>query len=299
MWTDLASVKEALELTHALYEGGRFTWDEYFFHSAVPVESLHDHRNFEGHYKDKLDPISAKLRDVEAKHGLKDGEYWPKGQGPAEYDRLNARYEKALNDEFEKLLREVGLAAHTRLWRNNRDEFHRLREAGRASVFEASHIEHATAKLIEIYESEAAKCAKAKAYYAACVMLGSASEALILLKCLQEPTELAAARAKITNSKGFHKDGPQSWSLSQLVDIAKEAGWIANLETQNVVVQMVNLMSHLRDIRNLVHPGRHAVRRPHVSIGQEQHADTKTAYLALRFTLERTIKQPSLKSGVE
>lgn len=154
-WTDVASVKEALELSHALYNGGRFTWDEYFFHSVYPVESLHDHLTFEGHYKDKLDPTSARLREVEGKYGLKDGEYWPKGQGPTEYDRLNARYEKILDDEFGKLLREVGLGAHARLWRDNREEFNRLREAGRASVFEASDIEHATAKLIEMYEREA------------------------------------------------------------------------------------------------------------------------------------------------
>ena len=81
-----------------------------------------------------------------------------------------------------------------------------LRQRGcDVTVFEQSDVEHATAKLIGMFETEATKCAKAKAYYAACVMIGSASEARLLLKCLQEPTELAAAKAKIPATKGFHK----------------------------------------------------------------------------------------------
>lgn len=287
-WTDVASVKEALELSHAIHQAGRFTGEQHFFHSVVPVEHLHDDRTFNGHYKKRLDPISEKLRELEAKHGLKPGEYWPRGQGPAEYDRLNAQYEKVLDDEFGKLLREVGLDAHAKMWRGNRGEFDRLREAGRASVFEASDVEHATVKLIGIFETEATKCAKAEAYYAACVMIGSASEARLLLKCLQEPTELAAAKAKIPATKGFHKGGPEFWNLSQLMEIANQAGWVANLQTENVVVHIVNLLSHLHEMRNLVHPGRHAVRRPHVSIGKEQYADAKAAYSALRFALEGT-----------
>lgn len=295
LWTDLASVRETLELTHALYEGGKFTWEEYFFHSVVAVESLHDHLSFYGpsFCKERLDAISAKIRKVEAKFGLKPGEYWARGQGPAEYKRLNAQFDKVNADEFGELLREVGLDEHARLWRNNREEFDRLREAGRASVFEKGDIEHATVKLIEMYENEATKCTKAKAYYAGCVMLGSAAEALILLKCLQEPGELAAAKAKIPKSSGLHKGGPQFWNLSQLIQIANHAGWVANLETENVVVHIVNLISHLHDIRNLVHPGRHATRRPHVSIGREQYADAKVAYLALRFALERTANHPN------
>jgi hypothetical protein len=286
-WTDVASVKEALELSNAIHQAGLFTEEEFFFHCVVPVEHLHEHLWIGGHYKERLDPISNKLREVEAEYELKPGEFWPKGQGPAEYDRLNAQYEKVLDDEFGKLLREVGLDTHSKLWRQKRAEFDRLREAGRASTFEKSDIEHATAKLIGMFETEATKCAKAKAYYAACVMIGSASEARLLLKCLQDPTELAAAKAKIPATKGFHKGGPEFWNLSQLIEIANQAGWVANLQTENVVIHIVNLLSHLHDMRNLVHPGRHAVRRPHVSIGKEQYADAKAAYSALCFSLER------------
>ena len=294
-WTDFAAVKDALELAQALYAGGGLTSDEFLFYSVAPVESYHDHLTLNGHYKDKLDPITNKLREIEAGHGLKPDEYWRKGEGPEEHDRLNARYEKVLDDEFGKLLREVGLVAHSRLWRDNRKEFDRMREAGRASLFESSDVEHATSKLIGMYEGEATKCAKAKAYYAACVMLGSASEALILLRCLQKPAELERAKAELPKSKRFNKDGPPAWNLGQLIEIAIQAGWIANLETESVVVQIVNLISQLHDIRNLVHPGRHAASKPHVTISQEQYADAKAAYTALRFALEKTTKRHSPK----
>ena len=139
-----------------------------------------------------------------------------------------------------------------------------------------------------MYECEAKKCAKAKAYYAACVMLGSASEALILLKCIQEPVELSAAKTKIPKSGGFDKRGPAFWSLGQLIEIAKEAGWIANIETENVIVHIVNLMAHLHGLRNLLHPGHHARQKPHISIGKEQYEDARSAYLALRYAVEKS-----------
>ena len=287
-WEDVDSVKAALLLSQALYDGGKLTREEYFFHSIVPVEHLHEHKHLAGGYEDKLSPISLKIRSIEVKHGLKDGEYWPRGVGPANYHREQARYEKVLDKEFGVLLRLVGLDEYARLWRTDRPEFDRLREAGRAAIFEADDLEYATAKLIEVYEEEAIKCAAAKAYYAACVMLGSAAEATILLRCIQRPTQLAAARSMIPASRGFHKGGPSHWNLSQLIEVANQAGWAANLQTKNVLIHIVALISHLHEIRNLVHPGRHASRKPHVSIGHEQFADAHTAYLALRYAFEHT-----------
>jgi hypothetical protein len=286
-WTSEESVRASLELSHAINESGRFTEEQYFFHCAAPVESLHDHRWMEGHYKDKLDPISAAMRAVETKYGLTDGQYWPRGAGSAEYTRLSAQYDRLFADELAALFRKFGLERHARLKARNRTEYDRLREAGRAHVFDRTDVEHATAKLIDMYEAEAKKCVKAKAFHAACVMLGSACESLILLKCIREPAELAAAQARIPKSKGFHKGGPSYWNLGQLVEVAKLAGWVADLETANAVVQIVNLLGHLQGLRNLVHAGRHAADMPHISVGKEQYEDAWSAYLALKFAFEK------------
>jgi len=56
---------------------------------------------------------------------------------------------------------------------------------------------------------------------------------------------------------------------------------VGNLEAANVVVQIVNLIGHVQDLRNLVHAGRHAADMPHVSIGKEQYEDAGSACLAL------------------
>ena len=243
LWKDIASVREYLAMTHALNEGGRLTEDEYFFHCVAPVESLEEHVSMQGDYRTKLDGILAKMTEIEASHGLKPGESWRRGQGPAEFKRLSALYEKTRDNAFAKLLREAGLSAHARLWREDREEFNRLREAGRAALFDRWDIESATMKLIELYGSEASKSAGAKAYYAATVMLGSASEALLLLKCIQEPGEVAAARAALPRGARFHKDGPLYWNLNQLIEISKQAGWISDVEMEDVRIHIVNLVA--------------------------------------------------------
>lgn len=121
-------------------------------------------------------------------------------------------------------------------------------------------------------------------------MLGSATEALLLLKCQQEPTELAVAKAKLPKANGFDRRGPNHWNLSQLVELAKLAGWLSDVATENVVVYIANLVGLLHDTRNLVHPGRHATRRPHVRIGEEQYKDAKAAYRTVRLQIEPTLK---------
>ena len=296
-WTDADSVKETLELCHAIYESGRFTWEEYFFNTTAPVESLHQHQQLNGRYDDKLKPILLRMKEIESKYGLKPDEYWRIGSEPPAYDRLDKKYCKILDIKLSSLFREFSLYTHARLLLNNKTEYNRLREAGRASFSESTDIEHATAKLIDVYVSEARKCARAKAYYAACLMLGSASEALILLKCLQKRAEVSAAMARNPKLRGLDKKEPQYWNLGQLIEVAKEAGWFANLRTQNVLVYVEQVVIHLRELRNLVHPGRHARQRPHISIGEEQYKDANSAYLALRYSLEKEIKAKLAKSG--
>lgn len=295
-WTDIPSVQEDLAISHALYDAGRLTWEEYFLHCVFPVERLHDHLSMHGDLRAKLDPIMARLSEIEAQHGLKPGESWRRGEGPDEFKRESARFAKTKDDAFGKLLQDLGLRTHARLWREDQDEFWRQREAGRSAAFEPWDIENALVKLIGLYEGEAKKCANAKAYYAACVMLGSSSEALLLLKCHQEPTELAEARAKLPVSNRFDKRGPQYWNLNQLIEIAKVAGWVSDVATENVVVHIANLMAQLHDTRNLVHPGRHASSRPHITIGKEQYDDAKAAYRTMRLLIEPTIKYDRTKA---
>ena len=167
-WTDANSVRESLQLSHAIYESGRFTWEEYFFHSALPVEHLHEHRLFTGAYEE-LRPISAKIREIEAKYGLRDGQYWPRGAGPEEYQKLNTKYDKIVDLKLGSLFRELGLSMHARLWLRDRAEFDRLREAGRASAFESEDIEHATASTCMSARRKSARKRKLTTQHVSCL----------------------------------------------------------------------------------------------------------------------------------
>lgn len=289
-WTDIPSVSEAIAIARALYEAGRLTYEECFFYCVRPVEALQSHNSIHGDLRLDLDVISARIDKIKQKHGLSREHDWRTGDGPDDYLKEVKKYERALDTNFGKLLKELGLSEHARLWRNNRDEYDRLREAGRLAIFEPWDLENALVKLIALFEHEAKTCAGAKAYYAACAMLGSATEALLLLKCQQDPTGLAEAKARLPKSSGFDRRGPHHWNLSQLVEIAKLVGWISDVATEKVVVHIANLVGLLHDTRNLVHPGRHATRKPHVRIGEEQYKDAKAAYRTVRLQIESTLK---------
>lgn len=119
-----------------------------------------------GDLRHELDIISARLDKIKQRHGLSNEQYWRKGDEPLDYRREEKKFEKALDTNFGKLLKELGLTDHARLWRTKRDEYDRLRELGRAAIFEPWDLENALVKLIELFEHEAKKCADAAAYYA-------------------------------------------------------------------------------------------------------------------------------------
>lgn len=289
-WTDPALVQADVDLALAMYEAGQFTYEEYFFHCALPVEAYHSHASLHGEDRRRFDVIHERIALIKRKHGLSADQFWKKGAGPAEYTKQNELFEKTYDQLFKKLLRQFGLNGHARLWFGDRSEFDRLREAGRLAIHEKWDTEHELVKLVALFESEAKKCARAKAYYAACAMLGAATEALLLLKCHQEPAELEEAKKKLPTKNGFDKRGPHHWNLSQLIEIAKLASWVSDVATENVVVHVAGLMGNLHETRNLVHPGRHAKRYTHLRVGAERFKDADAAYRTVRLLIVPTLK---------
>jgi hypothetical protein len=80
---------------------------------------------------------------------------------------------------------------------------------------------------VDLYESEARKSASAEAYYAANAMLGSASEARILLECPRQPAKIRAIIRDLPKGKQPRSSNPLDWSLNDLIEIATRAGWLA------------------------------------------------------------------------
>ncbi len=99
-----------------------------------------------------------------------------------------------------------------------------------------------TLDLFGLYRDEARKCGDAGAPLAGCVLLGSAMEAALLAmaQCFPEDVGRVVARRK---SKELSRPASE-WSLSQLLLVAHDLGWLPTGDYAEVV----------RAMRNLLHP---------------------------------------------
>ena len=92
---------------------------------------------------------------------------------------------------------------------------------------------------------EAQKCQHAGAYLAAVIIMGSILEALLLARMHATPSVANQANAAPKDKSG-RVLGFQDWSLSSLIDVAAEVGWLK--------VDRKSFGHALRDSRNVVHP---------------------------------------------
>jgi hypothetical protein len=117
-------------------------------------------------------------------------------------------------------------------------------------------------RLSRFYWREATRCASAKAYLAACTMLGSATECLLILftnvyfdEALKTPTAIK----KKLGTKSLLR-----WSLQDLIDVARDARWLkSGLKPgtrfkHQKSAKIGDYVDMLRAIRNLIHPLRYA-----------------------------------------
>jgi hypothetical protein len=101
------------------------------------------------------------------------------------------------------------------------------------------------ADILSLRWMEAQRCVKAGAHLAAVVMMGSILEGVLLYKVEQNPKEANQAKCVPKDRDGKPK-AIYDWSLSSLVDVANEVGWLQG---------DVKRFSHaLRESRNIVHP---------------------------------------------
>jgi hypothetical protein len=112
-------------------------------------------------------------------------------------------------------------------------------------------------KILARYYYEAEKCASARAYYAACVMIGAAFEALLLQMCDLFESEVAEAVSKLPQ-KQRPKGSIEEWYLNDLIRVAVVAGWFPTRRGFDLAEPGIGELAHLvRRLRNLSHPGVH------------------------------------------
>lgn len=93
--------------------------------------------------------------------------------------------------------------------------------------------------------SEAQQCMHAGLYLSAVVLMGSILEALLLAKASTNLQASCSARAAPKDRAG-HQIAIQDWTLSQLIDVAVEVGWLR--------YDRGRFGHALRESRNVVHP---------------------------------------------
>jgi hypothetical protein len=74
--------------------------------------------------------LDEQMKAIEEAHGLKEGEFWPPGKTPEEYDDLLCAYRAACDEIFTEKLKEFGEHDMVRQFRADPDGFHGRNKAG-------------------------------------------------------------------------------------------------------------------------------------------------------------------------
>ena len=112
----------------------------------------------------------------------------------------------------------------------------------------------ALVKIVALYKREGEKSAEARAYYAACIMIGAAFEALLLQALSMFGEEVAEA---VRNLPRRPRGPIEHWNLEELIKVAIVLGWRpprgGAAEAEPGIGELAAL---LRRLRNVSHAAR-------------------------------------------
>lgn len=131
--------------------------------------------------------------------------------------------------------------------------------------------------LINRYHSEAKKAARARAYYAACVLIGSALEGSLLAMCTLRAKDVEHHLAGLAPNHRPPK-AAQDWVLNQLLAVAAALQWLPARPNKYSRTRLADWAHLVRELRNLVHPGKHVREYPRVRLGRRHWSDAKTVF---------------------
>jgi hypothetical protein len=276
-------------LARVLYAEGRITKAEYMYFRAMPLIShVFESRWQDGAYVTEIGPLAAEMKQIEKKHGLTEDEFWFRGKGPDEYEALNVQYDEVLDKKQGEVFIEFGQNDLAELWEANKQQFLELFEKGRKAIFESQDIPKALQELADEYEREAGICEKQNANYAGCALLGAAMEARLLLKCITNLENSRIALNALPSDKRPKSKDPLTWSLVHLLSICSAAGWLPPFEGE-VATHVPESWGHrLRQMRNLLHPGKHVQDRPRACLGEEEFEDARAMYTLVVNQLQKS-----------
>lgn len=89
-----------------------------------------------------LDALSEKMQAIEREHGLSKDEYWPKGQGPEEYNRLSDEFDRTSDAIIAATFDEFGESELGAMYRHDHERFDQLTNDGRKKYFQSRKPRH-------------------------------------------------------------------------------------------------------------------------------------------------------------
>src|SRR5271157_2253990 len=289
-WKDPAYIKKQVVLSEALYLSRRISRSEYVYFASSPVETINEECWLDGQFNDELHEIKQEIETIDKESGLLPDQYWPKGQAPDEFrDRYNAlegQYSAVIERHFMAALREFGLDDLANLRERSPDEFDRLHERGRRSLHHKGEDIPACKDIVVRHEEEASRAASAKAYTAGIILLGAGLEGLLLIRCLRSKRmAIRTASALPKKQRPQSPDDPTKWRFETLIGTCLSAGWLPRVSTKYAMYDPASLADVLRNMRNLVHPGRCVREKPWSETDERDYRDAEAIYVTLRSKL--------------
>ncbi|MCI5179687.1 MAG: hypothetical protein D3911_10310 [Candidatus Electrothrix sp. AW3_4] len=278
---DDASIKMQVIISNCLHLSGRMSWQEFVFTALNPLEMLFERRYSQGRYQE-LKRIEQDMRRVEKTHGLGDDEFWFISDSPPEYKKLNTEYTLLHEALFIDLLEEFELSELAELYRDDPEEFARIRERGRRHSSHKNEWELIVEDIVIRFEEDAKRAAGAKAFSAAVVLLGAALEGILLVRCLKSKDEAAKVSRELPRKKRPRNPVDCiSWTFNNLIEVCSSAGWLPQVSTDYGKLNSKELANFLRRLRNNIHPGRYCKDRPWIEIDKHDFIYTYSVYLVL------------------
>ena len=170
--------------------------------------------------------------------------------------------------------------------KRSRDEFNQLRERGRRSVFHKKEYVHALRDIVIQHENDSRLAANAEAFSAAVTSFGAGIEGLLLLRCLRSPRKARSVASKLPKRiRPRRQDNADKWTFETLIETCDAAGWLRPIGTTIAQYNTASMAHVLRNMRNYIHPGRHARERPWSVTDEQEYRDANAIYVLLLSTL--------------
>lgn len=130
-----STAQQRLAVYQAIRNSGLLPQDAGFYLVSWQIDEITEVNaiNVLGHLDDRL-------RAVEKKHGLREGEFWSPDEAPPEYEELRLEHQRAWDELFADTLEKYGEREMAELFRTDDDEFERRSETGRQFFFNDSRL---------------------------------------------------------------------------------------------------------------------------------------------------------------